>query len=282
MALYALDDDDLIFASSAEPGKRYWCLECFLPVKLRRGKNRFPHFYHTQGAPKCRLYSKSEDHMIAQIQLQKLFPEGALQIERPFPQICRIADLCWEKEKIIFEIQCSPMQESEAMARIYDYRTVGFETVWLLDDRRYNKFLLRPAEEFLRSCACYYIDLNREGPSSYYDQFEIIASGMRRKKGGKLKIDLQKPAQILAPLDNPNIPKQILKRASLLYFWGDRLTFALRSEKNPSLMFAMENWRALEIQLGQPTRKPSRLKTWLRRYIASPYLSYLERLAAKY
>src|SRR5690348_8116797 len=107
MALYASDGDDYIFAADAAPGGSYRCLDCLAPVKARRGANRIPHFYHLQRSPRCHLYSKSEDHLILQLQLQKLLNCDTAQIERPFFPIHRIADILWDKEKIAFEIQCS-------------------------------------------------------------------------------------------------------------------------------------------------------------------------------
>src|SRR5438128_1692203 len=129
MAHYAYDIDDLIYSADAEPGKVYWCLDCYGPVKRRRGKGYFPHFYHISPSPRCRLYSKTEDHLLAQLQLQKKFPQGILQIERPFLTINRVADICWEKEKIVFEIQCSLIKPLEAEERIRDYRALGYEVV---------------------------------------------------------------------------------------------------------------------------------------------------------
>lgn len=288
MALYACDDDDLIFAPEAKRGKTYWCLECFCPVKVRRGKDRFAHFYHLQSSPRCRLYSKSEDHLRAQIQLQKLFPAEALQIERPFVDINRVADLCWEKGKIVFEIQCSPLDPKEAEARIRDYKLMGYEAVWLLDDRRYNRRVLRPAEEFLRQQACYYVDIKPGLTSDYYDQFEIFGRGKRLKKGRKLAVDLQRLSVLSGSYkDFQHLPRQVQIQLANRnnYFFGDRISRAIQAERNPFFALAMENWRALEKQfeilLSQENRKPSIWKQWLRLHFGRPYLTVLDKLLRK-
>lgn len=270
MALYAVDDDDLIYAGEAEPGKIYWCADCFGPVKRRRGKNWLPHFYHLTSAPQCRLYSKTEDHFLAQIQLQKIFPEGVVQLERPFIQINRVSDACWESEKIVFEVQCSPMTEKEAEGRIRDYQTIGYDVVWLLDDQRYNKRVLRPAEEYLRRQNTYYISIRQGWSSECYDQFEVFSEGRRAKKGKRMKIDLQKIARTPKKPFNPDLfPKQITQLNAPVYFHGSRMQRALQGH-----LLTMQYWRGLEIQFEVKKRRPSKLKKWF----VKPYLALLNRL----
>lgn len=270
MALYAVEEDDLIYAGHAEPGKVYWCLDCFGPVKRRKGKFPFYHFYHAQPAPTCRLYSKTEDHLLAQLQLRGQFPPGVLEIERPFIKINRVADILWENEKIVFEIQCSPLTEKEAEMRIRDYRSAGYEVVWLLDDKRYNKRVVRPAEDYLRRHSAYYVSIRN---SEYYDQFEIFSSGQRIKKGKRSRIDLQalRPTPKL-PFNPELYPKQITDLHTVKYFVGDRTHRALRYPQS------MLYWRALEIQLVQEKRRPNRFVRWLYRTIGAPYLRLLQKM----
>jgi competence protein CoiA len=267
MALYAVNDDDLIHAADAEPGKIYWCTDCFGPVKKRGGRRRFDHFYHLKTSPSCRLYSKTEDHLMAQLQLQKKFPEGTLQLEKPFIKINRVADVCWEKEKIVFEIQCSQLSEKEAEMRIQDYRSIGYETVWLLDDKRYNKRVIRPAEDYLRKRSTYYLSIRR-GVS--YDQFEVFSEGRRVKRGKEMPVDLQKICRgPKKSFSEELFPKQIAQLDTHQYFHGDRL---FRAHQNHRL--TMLRWRTLEIQAIQPKKSTS----WFRRYIAGPYVNFLERM----
>jgi len=274
MSLYAVDDDDLISASDAESGKIYWCMDCFGPVKRRKGKSWLPHFYHLKAAPTCRLYSKTEDHCLAQIQLQKLFPEGTVQLERPFIQINRVADACWEREKIVFEIQCSPITEGEAMGRIRDYRSIGYEAVWLLDDKRYNKRVLRPAEEYLRRCSTYYLSIKGGLTSECYDQFEIFAEGIRVKRGKRMKVDPQKIRRMAKKTFNEELfPKQIIQLNLQIYFQGSRIERALQGH-----LMTMQYWRGLEIQFSVKGKNPNKFKLWFSRYIGKPYLLFLARL----
>lgn len=271
MALYAVDDDDLIHAADAEKGGQYWCLECFGPVKRRYGRSRIPHFYHVSRAPSCRLYSKSEDHLLVQIELQKLFPEKALQLERPFPQISRIADLCWEDEKIVFEIQCSPISLAEASARIRDYASIGYEIIWLLDDRKFNRRVLTPAEELLRRHWTYYLKIRRGRPGEFYDQFEVVVECKRIKKGKKFPLNLQNIRK-RRPLSGDNYPKQILHLQTTRYIYKDRFHRALYY---PS---SMQVWKHLEEIYGKVSKRPSRLRKWLWQNIGVYFVCWIKKI----
>jgi competence protein CoiA len=273
MALYAVDDDDLIYAGYAETGKIYWCMDCFAPVKRRAGKRAFPHFYHLKASPNCRLYSKTQDHLLAQVQLQKSFPPNVLQMEKPFIQINRVADLLWEKEKIVFEIQCSPITEKEVEKRMFDYHSIGYDVIWLLDDKRYNKRLLRPAEKSLRKQACYYISIKQGLFSEVYDQFEVFAEDVRVKKSKQMTLDLQKVRnKPKVQFDEKLFPKQVLQLESKKYVYGDRVDKALQSH-----FLTMQNWLSLETQLGKVRCKTDKFTLWARKYY-SRFLAFLENL----
>lgn len=282
MALFAWDQEGLIDAWDAERGGRYWCLECGAPVKVRRGKYRFPHFYHLQISRRCHLYSKSEDHLLLQLQLQRHLPDGETAIERPFLEINRVADLAWEKKKIIFEIQCSSLLLPEAEARTREYKTAGYQVVWLLDDRIFNKRQLRPAEAFLRTHSAYFFSFRRHGSSLYYDQFEILINQRRLKKGGRLFIN---PRRVL-PLSTPpsfDLPRQIFNRLSKCsyFFHGDLLYRAVCSPTHLFFAISLQNWRALEIHFAKMHQKPSKIKKFWHHYLRNPYLQLLDALLEK-
>ncbi len=225
MAFYALDEDDLIHVSEVNSEKIYHCPECFGPVKRRKGLWKLAHFYHIRSTPQCRLYSKSVDHLVAQVELQRQFPEGIIQMERPFPEIARIADLCWEQEKIVFEIQCSPISEKEAEMRMHDYESVGYEVVWLLDDRRYNKRILRPAEGLLRIYNTYFLSIAKR---RVYDQFEHFSEKIRVRKSRPMRVDLRRIFHVpKISFSEDRYPKQILQLHIQRYFLGDRFSAAL-------------------------------------------------------
>lgn len=252
MALYALEDDIPISAFEAESYKSYQCCGCRQRVRVRRGKNiRTPHFYHLRSSPSCRLYSKSQDHLIAQLSIQNLLPKGEATIEKPFFKILRVADVVWEPKKIIFEIQCSLIDQKEAEKRIEEYGMYGYQIVWVLDDRIFNKKNLNKAESFLRNRGCYFAKLRKQPLPVFYDQFEILIGNRRVKKGPKLKIH----PQCLFRLSNKNFlideekyPQQVIKRSKNIpfYFKGDLLYLACLSNKFAKISISMKNLIFLE------------------------------------
>lgn len=242
MALYALDDKNLlIFAPDATSFGRYSCLECRGPVRKRSGRNRRPHFCHLRNSPQCRLHSKSIDHLVLQADLKKKNPE--LEVERPFPSILRIADLCWEERKLVMEIQCSPISVSEAEARKRDYSQEGYDLVWLLDDRLFNKKKLKIAEERIRKAAAYFISLQR---LEVYDQFEFFFDEIRLAKGPPLPVDLSLPRKT----PKRDIPlRQLKERKSGYYFLGDLYD---RVTRNSTFLKRLMEY---EESLSKPLRK---------------------------
>ncbi|MDE3045041.1 MAG: hypothetical protein KGJ02_00120 [Verrucomicrobiota bacterium] len=251
MTLYALEEDEiLIYAAEAEERRVYRCTGCHRPVKVRRGPYRVPHFYHLSQSPTCRLYSKSQDHLLAQLALQKILPAAQTILEKPFPEILRVADVVWEPYKLIFEIQCSLLTPHEAKQRMRDYQKVGYQIVWILDDRVFNRRILRPAEKLIRQTPCYYATLRKQMFPIFYDQFEIFHNERRIRRGQCFKVELKFPGRLpVFTWEEKRWPRQIIQKTALtnLFFHGDLIHKALLSDTVPALRFAIENFRALEI-----------------------------------
>ncbi len=193
MQFYALDENEFILASSAKRHKDYRCPECSNALRLRGGPHRQIHFYHLQAEPSCKQHQKSLIHLRAQLALQTLLPPGEAVLEKPFPQIGRIADVAWEKQGIVFEIQCSSLSAMEAQSRSDDYRRLGFTPVWLLHTKRFNKRLLSAAEAALRTSHCYFTTIDENGEGMIYDQHEVIRAAKRILRGPPLKVNLAQP-----------------------------------------------------------------------------------------
>lgn len=275
MALYALDGDRTVYAGEAQERKDYRCAGCHSKVQVRKGPFRIPHFYHQSKSPSCRLYSKSQDHLLAQLAIQALLPSGEAQIEKPLLDIHRIADVFWEPHKIAFEIQCSLLTPYETLKRVADYHKAGYKIVWILDDRLYNRRRLRPAEALIRTFTCYYATLRRQPNPIFYDQFEILSSQQRLYKGRRLKVRLNIP-QIFSPPDweEKELPNQILSKAipGTLHFQGDLLHLAQLSPKIPALFFSMQNLRAQEILFAQNIkREESLMRRLVLKWILHPF-----------
>jgi len=283
MPLYAFCEKNYVHAADAIKGGSYRCIECNTPMKVRGGKNRIPHFYHLRVSPGCYLYNKSEDHLLVQLQIQNFLSPQEIQMEVPFLAIQRIADLVWEKEKIIFEIQCSPILLQTSQARIEDYRKIGYEVIWLLDDRIFNRKRIKPPEIFLRTQACYFFRFQRNHFLGAYDQWEIVSQQERIKRSKPLWIDLRKPRKT-PQLEQPAfLPLQVKSRLvnSPFYLHGDRIHQSLQAAASPLIALCLSNWKIMEEKQSQLKEKTSWIHPFLKKYFIIPYTKCLEGILHK-
>jgi competence protein CoiA len=179
--LYALDKSKLVLASHAVRDRSYLCPECHGFVRIRGGSRRQIHFYHARRPASCRQHGKSLAHLQIQLHLKSLIP--SLTLEKNFES--RITDAHWAEEKIVFEVQCSPITLQEAKERCEDYLKLGLTPVWILHDRRYNRFRLTPAEEYLR---CQTTTFYTDG-RTVYDQFDVCQNLQRVFRGPKILVN---------------------------------------------------------------------------------------------
>ena len=195
MQLLAQDENlQTILASDATKRKDYTCPECRHPVRLRKGPSRRPHFFHrSPQRSSCRLHRKSRIHLQLQLYLLKLLPEGEALLEKSYPSIQRVADVAWEAQGIVFEIQCSPISLIECTERNKDYQSLGLTPVWILNDHRFNRRYLSAAENHLRKNLCFFSHIDPKGKRQIYDQFEVIKWGKRLYRSRPLTIDLSRP-----------------------------------------------------------------------------------------
>ncbi|MBS0635660.1 MAG: hypothetical protein JSR37_09380 [Verrucomicrobia bacterium] len=168
MQLYALDSAGKkcsIYA--AQKGNDYFCLECNSRLRARRGRFCRPHFYHIYDVASCRQSGKTEAHIAIQRLIGEQIGAHKTQEELRFDSIGRIADVAWPEKKLIFEVQCSPISAEEVEARNRDYASIGWNVIWVLHDKRFNKRRLSDAETFLLSHPHYFSDAK-----SIYDQLK--------------------------------------------------------------------------------------------------------------
>lgn len=266
MQLFALDGGGTIFADGAVRGKNYLCPECSSPVRLRGGPHRQSHFYHLAAHSQCRQHKKTLEHIKAQLYLHALLPGSRL--ENRFPEMGRIADVYWEKEKIVYEIQCSPISLEEARNRCEDYRRLGIKLVWVLHEKRFNKKKLSAAENYLRTTPCYFTDIGRSGKGTVYDQFEICKRAKRLFKGPPLKVALDRPMAVgEMPSDLPQAIGKVKERP--VYFQGDLVDRYLASPSE-----SMKNW---EEKFYTPPKKRG---FSLKKFYTIMLRFFLERLSA--
>jgi competence protein CoiA len=183
MQLYAFNfNQQLVSAQHALRQTDYHCLECKQTVRLRGGPYRQRHFYHIEQATLCRQHQKGPNHLALQSYFLQQLPTGDCRLEYPFPSIRRIADVAWLSQKIVIEIQCSPITSEEVLSRNHDYHQLGWKVIWILHDQRYNQVRLSAAEIALRSSPHYFSNMDSLGSGIIYDQFDICENGLRLKR----------------------------------------------------------------------------------------------------
>lgn len=204
MQIYAIDSlDQIIHVARACRGKVYTCPECQKPIRLRGGRFRQLHFFHLEPTP-CRLHSKSQTHLHIQHALQKMLAPERVLIEHRFPQIGRIADIVWPAQKLIFEVQISPISADEIRARNSDYRKAGYQVIWILHKGRFNRTRVTPAELALRGSPHYFTNINAFGKGFFYDQHATIYLKRRIKRSIPLPISFKR----VFPVNMKQLPRQ--------------------------------------------------------------------------
>ena len=255
MQWVALENEISVFASHAHKQHDYLCPECRSILRVRSGPHRQTHFYHLRSVPECRQHKKSQEHLLLQLFLFNSIPPEEAHVERPFPDIKRIADVAWEAKKMIFEIQYSPISLQEASARCADYRSIGYEVMWILHDKRFNRWRMTASEAYLRKQPCYFSNMDKMGKGIIYDQFEVLKHHRRLHKGTPLKVHpiLIHPHLAPAPAE---LPPSLLERWNS---WKIRVEGDLLSRISHSESLWIKTLHAIENKLLAPPReiKPS-------------------------
>lgn len=221
MQLYALNrSGEVVGAGASERAEDYFCLECAATVRLRSGPHRQAHFFHLAGVAHCRQNGKSLEHLEVQRFLQEQLGEECCHLEFRFPAINRIADVVWEPQRIVFEVQCSPITSEEIVARNRDYESLGYRVIWLLHERQFNRSRVSAAEMALRHRPFYFTNMDADGFGGFYDQFDVIESGWRVHRLEPLLVDLSKPLQVGADCEPSGLVRQRVGEYRT-YFTGD-------------------------------------------------------------
>lgn len=237
MQLYALNSQGrIIHARQAVKQMDYFCLECRQNIRLRGGPYRQSHFYHLEPTPSCRQSQKGLIHLQLQTYfMQQLSPEDC-QLEVRFPSIQRIADVVWPSQKIIFEIQYSPISGQEVLARNRDYQKMGWQVIWILHDHRYNQTRLSAAEMALRSAPHFFSNMNASGEGILYDQFDICHQGIRIERLPPLPLTIHK--QSIQQIPTASWTLKLLKERALtwnLSLEGDLLNLSQKASASSYL-----------------------------------------------
>jgi competence protein CoiA len=199
----------------------------------------------------------------------------------------RVADVFWEPRRLVFVIQCSEFTPFEVAKRNSDYQKVGYQVVWILDDRLYNKKVLRPGEALARTQPCYYGSIRKTEQPMFYDQFELIQEEIRIYRGWRMRVHFKTPLTLPErDWDADIFPKQVIAKAASnnLYFRGDLIHYSIQSEIIPSYSRAIHNLKSLEIIYDikdESTLWRKFLHTWILEPLGCLYLGVYDWLEKK-
>lgn len=262
MQLHAIDNNyQVISARRAAKHTNYKCTECQEIVRLRSGPHRQAHFYHLEPTPFCRQHQKGAIHLQLQSYFFNQLPPGDCLLEHPFKEIGRIADVAWLSQKIVFEIQYSPISAEEVLGRNLDYQKLGWQVIWILHEHQYNQVRVSAAELALRSSPYYYSNMDSQGSGIIYDQFDIWERGVRKGRLSPLPIDIQREIKF-APFEN-SLPLKVLEERRKnwpISFPGDLMHLSSESK-----------YFKLALDREKSFNSTSKIKLWKKIWNYSPY-----------
>ena len=242
MQLFALDGSETVFAEDAQKKLDYSCPECGDILRIKEGAHRRKHFFHTNLKVHCRQKNKNGIHLLVQKYIYSKLPKGEAKLEHSFPTIHRIADVAWITQKIIFEVQYSPISLQEVQGRMEDYQKVGYSVIWILHDNRFNKKNLSAAEAYIRNFSSYFTSIGSKRENIIYDQFELCYAAKRCYKGHKVPVQVDTPKTSSTFPNSEKLPKTLQKRLqhSEYYFRGDLLDRAIINNASVQWMMKAE------------------------------------------
>lgn len=156
----------------------YCCPECGGVVRLRRGEERAAHFFHRDEGKACHIRHKVGLHQAVQSHLLALLGPASCTCECPFKEISRVADLAFHPQKIVFEVQVSPINPEEAQRRTLDYWGIGWHVIWLLHAATYGKRSASPFEKILVPIPHYFTDIGYRG-GKIWDELSAVRGSKR-------------------------------------------------------------------------------------------------------
>ncbi len=238
MQLFAKDcNNRLVSATGASKGIDYFCRECRGPLRLRGGLHVQLHFYHSSKKTICSQSQKSLHHIQTQQFILNMLEDDTALLEKQFEQIGRIADVVWESKKLIFEVQCSWISKEEVKQRNADYKSLGYNVIWILHEMRYNRERPSGAEVYLRASPHYFTNIDPQGRGWIYDQMERTKRGLRISDGQRKAVRLDLPrdrSQERGAKESLPVPESFRLRLKEwpVYFSGDFLDAWLQGDRS--------------------------------------------------
>ncbi|MCB1114071.1 MAG: hypothetical protein KDK62_04880 [Chlamydiia bacterium] len=222
MQIYAYDSEgNSIAAHHAKERQNYFCPDCHEVLRVRSGPFVRTHFYHFKPLKPCPFKGKTLKHIKVQEKLLTLLPEAKEEVR--FLEIGRIADIFWEKEKLVFEVQVSFISAKEVQERNEAYASLGLQVIWILHRSRFDCLKIPAAQKYLRSHPHYFSNHDDQGQGQFYDRFLYEFNGIKQASLFFRSVDLSKPVRSFT-LDE-SLPPSINQRLAWpIAFEGDILT----------------------------------------------------------
>lgn len=284
MQLFALDTVGKPILARRAPKKRdFFCPECNGILRVRAGDHRQPHFYHLSQTHDCLQNKKSMAHIQTQWRFFQLIPPGECILEKKFPLIQRIADVVWEPQKLIFEVQCSPISSQEMTERNEAYKSQGYQVIWILHEKTFNATRLSAAESLARKTGCYYTDIDANGNGTIFDQFDMVIKGIRVVKLKPLPVDIVKPEKLLT---KESILQTIKDRNSnwKINFQGDLTHISHHSTHSEEWENYIAKAKLIEenyLEKFEKFRVKEKMALWIRNHLFFPYKHFLQMMVEK-
>jgi hypothetical protein len=131
-------------------------------------------------------------HLMVQFKIRKLLDKTDVFLEHYFKN--HRADVYWQSEKIVFEVQCSPISLKEAKKRSKDFEDLNIHLVWILHQKTFNKIHMSPSEEYLvKNKTVFYTNISQNGEGIIFDQEHALCFDQRVVKSPPVEIDIASP-----------------------------------------------------------------------------------------
>ena len=137
-------------------------------------------------------YINNRLHLAVQLKIASLIGDNACVLEHRVKE--HIADIYWESQNTVFEVQCSPISLKEAARRTKDFEKLKMNIIWILHQKTYNKIHMSPAETYLvKKKKVYYCNISQSGDGIVFDQEEAISFHKRLYKTPPQEVKLHLP-----------------------------------------------------------------------------------------
>lgn len=132
--LFGFDENkQLVKASTTQKERTIYCPHCGERLICKVGMIKIPHFSHLKNSQCCSFSEgESAEHLAYKEGFQKwggIFEED-WEMEAILPEIPQRPDLL--SQKLVIEVQCSPLKISRLVERITGYHKYQYEDWWLL------------------------------------------------------------------------------------------------------------------------------------------------------